>query len=255
MIVDSGGGTIDITCHQVLGKDEGLREIAPPSGGDWGSTYVNENFEKFLRDVFGSIVDFNEIKATSEWLTILDNFEDMKLNCTLSDLESGHKSLNISLISGSIKSGSVEENISEWNMKSSYKLSLSRGFLRIPIPVVHGFFKPLLEKIIGHIESLLEEESLAGISHMFLVGGFSESPLLQQTLIKTFEERGIQVKVPSRPSFAVISGAVQLQLSAVWQLRHLALKLLKYGMILYMKEERKLQLDLPSIVKMSLIHS
>jgi molecular chaperone DnaK (HSP70) len=34
ILVDSGGGTIDITCHEVL--NEGLREILPASGGDWG---------------------------------------------------------------------------------------------------------------------------------------------------------------------------------------------------------------------------
>ena len=73
IVVDSGGGTVDISCHRF--GHLGIKEIVPPSGGDWGSSYVNENFVKFLEDVFGSVVNFAELKKIPEWLSIIDDFE------------------------------------------------------------------------------------------------------------------------------------------------------------------------------------
>ncbi len=32
----------------------------------------------FLKDVFGEVVDFGELQATPEWLTVLDSFEVMR---------------------------------------------------------------------------------------------------------------------------------------------------------------------------------
>jgi hypothetical protein len=75
--------------------------------------------------------------------------------------------------------------------------------------VVHGFFQNLFDKTISHLESLLKNPIMKNAKLMFLVGGFSESLLLQQTMIQHFESQGVEVKVPARPGFAVISGAVQ----------------------------------------------
>lgn len=74
LVLDIGGGTVDITCHEVL-ENKSIGELVPPSGGDWGSTYVNENFMKFLEEIFGPAVDFAELKSTPEWLTLVDSFE------------------------------------------------------------------------------------------------------------------------------------------------------------------------------------
>ncbi len=43
MVLDCGGGTADITMHSVSEIDPVLKldELAPPSGGPFGSTYVD----------------------------------------------------------------------------------------------------------------------------------------------------------------------------------------------------------------------
>jgi molecular chaperone DnaK (HSP70) len=52
MIVDAGGGTVDITAHRIL-SDGNLAELIPASGGNWGGNEVNKLFESSLEDLFG----------------------------------------------------------------------------------------------------------------------------------------------------------------------------------------------------------
>ena len=57
MVLDCGGGTVDITVHKLICKtDEKFlcQELLPSSGGcEWGSKYVDQYFEEFLKDFFG----------------------------------------------------------------------------------------------------------------------------------------------------------------------------------------------------------
>lgn len=50
MVLDCGGGTIDITTHSVVSTDPlGLKELEEPAGGPWGSTMADEKFKHFLK--------------------------------------------------------------------------------------------------------------------------------------------------------------------------------------------------------------
>jgi hypothetical protein len=55
VILDCGGGTVDVTVHSLVTKTPfRLNELAPPSGGPWGSTYVDAAFCDVLRDMTGA---------------------------------------------------------------------------------------------------------------------------------------------------------------------------------------------------------
>ena len=50
MVLDCGGGTIDITSHLVESSDPlQLSELAEPCGGAWGSSIVDSRFKAFLQ--------------------------------------------------------------------------------------------------------------------------------------------------------------------------------------------------------------
>lgn len=50
MVLDCGGGTIDITSHLVESSDPlQLSELAEPCGGAWGSSIVDARFKAFLQ--------------------------------------------------------------------------------------------------------------------------------------------------------------------------------------------------------------
>lgn len=52
MVVDCGGGTVDVTIHEVLGEG-GLKEVEAASGDAMGSVAVDEKFENRLQEIFG----------------------------------------------------------------------------------------------------------------------------------------------------------------------------------------------------------
>ncbi|CAB5381347.1 unnamed protein product [Rhizophagus irregularis] len=54
MIVDCGGGTVDLSCHELLANDK-IREITRPTGGSYGSSFVDKEFVGFLRLVKGGV--------------------------------------------------------------------------------------------------------------------------------------------------------------------------------------------------------
>ena len=80
LLCDLGGGTADIACHQV--DEHGrIRQIAAPSGGAWGSTYVDENFLVVLKQIFGQewMNEFQN-KYPAKYIEILQNFREAKQN-------------------------------------------------------------------------------------------------------------------------------------------------------------------------------
>lgn len=73
MVVDAGGGTVDITIHKMK-TDGRLTEIHNPSGGCWGSTTINREFEKMLELLLGTQYT-DSIRNTDSWFSVLDSFE------------------------------------------------------------------------------------------------------------------------------------------------------------------------------------
>ncbi|XP_045172708.2 heat shock 70 kDa protein 12B-like [Mercenaria mercenaria] len=55
IVLDAGGGTIDITVHEVQPTGT-VKEIKAASGGGWGGTLVDEAFEQLLIDIVGKNV-------------------------------------------------------------------------------------------------------------------------------------------------------------------------------------------------------
>lgn len=50
MVLDCGGGTVDITTHNVVSVSPvALEELHEPTGGPWGSTMVDKKFNGFLK--------------------------------------------------------------------------------------------------------------------------------------------------------------------------------------------------------------
>jgi hypothetical protein len=83
MVLDCGGGTVDVTVSELEAADPPkLREVLPPSGGSWGGTAVDAEFRKFVNELMwpageegheASVVD---VSATS---MVLDAWEAAKV--------------------------------------------------------------------------------------------------------------------------------------------------------------------------------
>jgi len=79
---------------------------------------------------------------------------------------------------------------------------------RMEMPLMKQLFEPTLVKICQHISAVLAEPDVGTISHLFLVGGFAESPLLQEEVRGRFSQE-VTVVIPQGMGVAVLKGAVQ----------------------------------------------
>ena len=79
ILVDAGGGTVDITCYKIyLSKCE-VEEIASPTGGILGGCYIDDKYIELLENIF-SKEWMNEFKTESPniFVNIIDNFKIAK---------------------------------------------------------------------------------------------------------------------------------------------------------------------------------
>ncbi|XP_060600608.1 uncharacterized protein LOC132754036 [Ruditapes philippinarum] len=53
MVIDAGGGTVDITIHEVCENGK-IKEVHAACGGDWGGTSVDKEFEAVILELVGT---------------------------------------------------------------------------------------------------------------------------------------------------------------------------------------------------------
>jgi len=78
ILIDAGGGTCDVACHEILG-DFAVQEIVHPTGGPWGSTYIDDYFIQLLHLIFNKQwVDEFKKEDPAAYTELIDNFRVAK---------------------------------------------------------------------------------------------------------------------------------------------------------------------------------
>ena len=90
----------------------------------------------------------------------------------------------------------------------------SKYIVVLPSPLVGSFFAPAVKKISTCLGELRRNKSLAGLKYVFLVGGFSASPLIQAAARAELHGEGCVVLAALRPEVAIVRGAVPFANSA-----------------------------------------
>ncbi|CAN0005050.1 unnamed protein product, partial [Scytosiphon promiscuus] len=176
MIVDCGGFTIDITTHNITSVHPtlSLAEIIPPTGGPWGSTCVDEEFKKFIKQFIGEDY-FARVRHTSLFYSLLTKWEEGKT--AFGGGRNERVRLNMSGIWQHLGLGleTLQESCQAHNSRSQADLHVAhkRYFVDLPSALVKSFFKPTLSTIATCLRSLKRNASMDGLKYAFLVGGFS----------------------------------------------------------------------------------
>ncbi|GFR33493.1 heat shock 70 kDa protein 12A [Trichonephila clavata] len=207
MVVDCGGGTVDITVHELLDKQGTLKELQKASGGPYGAIGVDMEFEKLLCDIFGEdfIQQFKSKRPTG-YVDLMIAFEARKRNANPYKTNPLNISLPYSFIEFYEKyKGSSAETAIKKSSHKNVKWS-SQGMLRLEPSAMEGLFRRTVEKIRQHIENIINQKDIR-IDHIFLVGGFAESLILQKEIKDTFSSR-LRVIIPQGVSLAILKGAV-----------------------------------------------
>ena len=203
VLADLGGGTADVTVHQVT--EGGVKELHHATGGAWGGTYVDKNFVQLLQHIFGEdVIKEYRAECPGDWVDLISmRFETNKRTASLNGAT--YVEFPFSFHSFLTERGSsAKEAIAAMNNSD---LKCSRGALAIKYPEVRKLFQPVFENIADHLETVIGD--VGGVEFMILVGGFATCDLLQTYLRERFEEPfSLRIIIPPQCSLAVVMGAV-----------------------------------------------
>ncbi|XP_060603701.1 heat shock 70 kDa protein 12B-like [Ruditapes philippinarum] len=207
IVVDMGGGTVDIT-PLAFEHHEGFKihVLHTPCGCACGSKKVDAAFFKLIEYLVGELF-FSKFCTENRWdhIDFQRDFERIKLRIS-------NETDDITFINfkNSMLHRYQEEigDVNEAIKKSAYRenISYSRGRLRISSDTLKSLFKPCSDQIIQHIDDVLRTVSRDRIKAIILTGGFSESSLMQNAIARAFPN--LKVLVPESPIEAVLRGAV-----------------------------------------------
>ncbi|KAJ3388671.1 Heat shock 70 kDa protein 12A [Entophlyctis sp. JEL0112] len=197
IVADCGGGTIDVTVHEVMaGADSKVKEVVKASGGDWGSTVIDRAFYKMLDDVFGK-EKMNRFRADmAQFAQLQDAWEKKK--CSF-DGES-----DVLIYVASLKEN-AQDDVDIYNETNGTDLELDNNNLVIPPETMKNLFADAVNTTVAHLKSIISK----GIQPacIMLVGNFANSTLLQDATRRAFQPK-VRVVIPPFPGNCVVAGAV-----------------------------------------------
>uniref|UniRef100_A0A8C3G9I6 Heat shock protein 12B n=1 Tax=Cyclopterus lumpus TaxID=8103 RepID=A0A8C3G9I6_CYCLU len=208
IVADCGGGTVDLTVHQIEQPQGTLKELYKASGGPYGAVGVDLAFEAMLCQIFGEdFIQSFKAKRPAAWVDLTIAFEARKRTAA----PGRTNALNISLPFSFIdfykrhRGQSVEAALRRSNM-NIVKWS-SQGMLRLTQEAMNELFQPTIVSIVKHIEELMAKPEVRGVRFLFLVGGFAESPMLQKAVQRALG-RACRIIIPHDVGLTTLKGAV-----------------------------------------------
>ena len=194
LIVDCGGGTIDLVMHarcvDARSHTVSLREVAPGDGALAGGAFIDEEFLMYVANTVGARVweDFKASKVyQAQLLKLRDNWTRLKFAFTG---EEETAALEVSLpafLRKALKGQEVEE-------------------LLLHPQDVKNMFNRSVAKIIDVVEKFLQQPAAASCRKVFLVGGLGASSYVARRLKEELPSP-FQLILPPKPAEAILVGA------------------------------------------------
>ncbi|ETO24413.1 hypothetical protein RFI_12744, partial [Reticulomyxa filosa] len=210
MVIDMGGGTVDIACHEIV-DDYKVKELLAPSGGAWGSTYIDKNLVHFLYQIFGE-TEMRKFHSThpDKFAIFENNIESAKINfCATRVYRPQFYGID------------VPPTFTDF-MLDTYTTQAPSGddnsvFQFLQAKFWNNLFDSNLKEIFGQIEKLLISEVFKKqpLKYMFLAGGFACSKYVQEQFKIHFKDCSFRIIIPQYPLLSVVDGAAQLGKRAI----------------------------------------
>ena len=214
MVVDIGGGTVDITVQEEI--DGGIEVKSIPTGNTCGGTEVNELFSKFIQNLVQD-TNFSHFHQSGEEINVhgvinklvYQEFEGMKLQFGTRKLKPNDDMCIL------LPNEMIEYYTREAIEKQAKELSgvdFEDDTLYIPYNVAESnFFEPIVRDIIDLVISVFESIT-EKIETIYLVGGFGGCNYIHERLqdgfLKRFQSIDCRIVVPTSPKLAIAQGAV-----------------------------------------------
>ena len=236
MIVDVGGGTVDITANKVDDSNS-IHVLRSPTGNDCGGMMVNLEFMELLQLIFGekptdikhgsSLEDcFPELLSSGDPilcalrksalnLLIYKSFEDEKerLGNKIGIRDgSNDEEMKIKLPEKVLDYYGVQRIQSHISTHFGDQVDIEDGILYIQNQLLKQLFTRTLEGIVKCVHIVLDDLR-DQVDTVYLVGGFGGCKYvyehLQQLMKSDFSDQAVRVIVPTDHKLAVAQGAVK----------------------------------------------
>ncbi|XP_056245655.1 heat shock 70 kDa protein 12A-like [Seriola aureovittata] len=195
IVVDCGGGTVDISVHEVL-YGGALKQLHKACGNNMGGQTVDEKFKDFLKEIFlDDLWDEYEKSYPSELQRIMYDFtvvkqvdDDATILCPFNLAELARKRQNIDMYFKQVQGASWED-----------------GEIKISREKMKSFFAESVGKITNNLREILKKGF--EIQYILLVGGYASSDVLRRYITNQFTAQ-CKVLCPYRAQEAILKGAV-----------------------------------------------
>ena len=227
LLLDCGSGTVDTVVHR-LRADGTVSEVAPASGGDWGSSFIDLEILQFFDQLFGGGFMVRYAKSfPSDYAQLRKDIEAMKImTIPISPLRNSDDDdgdnlvslrMSMSLIDLLVRNGgSLQRSVDDYNSRQGdaeqrVRVRPERGTIIFSAIKWLTFFKAVVERIAAHTTKLLN--AFHNIQIVFLIGGFASSAVLAEKIEAVCSAKRVMLVTPPMHSFAVIKGAVMYGLN------------------------------------------
>ncbi|CAG8654182.1 3583_t:CDS:2 [Ambispora gerdemannii] len=199
MIVDCGGGTVDLTVRTLLPNTK-LSELTESTGEFCGSAYIDKEFKKFLaRKIGKSTLQLIEKKHYPELQYLIQHFcTNVKILFDGNEETWRSKELDLESVCPIM--------LQYVNGEERAALEESEWLIELDFETIKHFFDQVIAKILLLIRQQLTDSG-RDISAIFMVGGFSESKYLLHRVRQEFSRQVPYIAVPSYPVASVVKGA------------------------------------------------
>jgi len=200
LMVDAGGGTVDLTLHKI--EDNKLRELTIRSGAKCGSTVIDDAFFSWLASCFApnTLTEyFQEFPGQArefrnEWEKVklkTEDYTEQKVPVA----EHFYKKVVDRALAGN----------------TVFVVNANRGkyWIKLSAANMEFIFKPVISAVVNLVKEQ-QDKSPEKIEYLVLVGGFGLSPILKTALVTGFTD--IKIKQPLYSDEAVVQGGVYLGL-------------------------------------------
>lgn len=200
------GKTVDISIYQKQSNGT-YKELHRPTRGPWGGTKVDEAFDQMIIKIVGASC-FQKFKDDFK-ADDLDIHRELETKKRTIMSESNSKTtikLPYSLVTTCEEE--TGEKINEVIQQTQYanKMTWQKDKLKMEAGLFKELFREPINMLVEHLQQLMSEDNLSDVSTILMVGRFSESPIMQDAIMKAFPAK--RVIVPVDAGLAVLKGAV-----------------------------------------------
>ena len=182
-------------------RDDGrLQEINRAQGRDWGGNYVDAEFKHMLEDIISKpVMEAFRVAHTMDYIDLFRSFERRTRE------HQTRTTVTITVPPSLLEIvDDIDKHIEDQGLTGQVKLK--NGKFQIALPKYETFFNKVIDKIVVKVEEMLVSDSAKGTNVIIMVGGFSESEILQKRIRRSFPS--CKVVIPPGCGLAVLKGAV-----------------------------------------------